>query len=68
MPRRSRRELETELEELEDATTDDVPPLGELCLRSAKRAEGEIDDPLPEDEFAELWRRSYQQQVNGGTA
>lgn len=59
MRRPSARELERELENLEEVT--DVPPLKDLWIRSIKRHEGLVEDPLPEDEFEELWEESYRQ-------
>lgn len=65
MTQRSKRELKRELEHIRSEATPGTPPLDELVLRSAKRYAGEVKDPVPEDEFQELWDQAVEQDLTG---
>ena len=61
MTRKSKREIERKIEEIEQGLGADAADVRDLWIRSIRRAQGDVDDPLPEDEFDDLWNQAMEE-------
>lgn len=66
MTRKSKRELDRKLDEIEQEPDVDAAAVQELWIRSIQRAQGDVEDPIPEDEFDDLWNRTMRAYESSG--
>lgn len=53
-------DLDRKLDRIEQEHAD-APAVRDLWIRSIRRAQGDVENPLPEDEFNDLWNQAMQE-------